>query len=558
MKKILSTILIAALGAPLLSSCIDETLPQSNTVTEKQAAEAPGSYDNFVKTITTSLAGKRVYRPSDSGLVYDFGLPSFFLSRDALGQDIVCGGSNNWFDTWYQVRSALGPGYAACQFPWTLYYTWIDNCNTVIRMAGETPDAGKITGAGIAHAMRAMFYMDIARMFAAKPYSLDKNAETVPLVTGNEADLTHNPRATNEAMWKVILADLDKAEQYIANYERPDVYTPNISVVYGLKARAYLETQDWAQAEKYAKLAQKGFTVMSGDEYTSKENGFNSPNGAWMFALKYVQEDPNILDNDGDSSWGSVMQLESTSGMGYASNYGGPQSIDRHLYETIPETDVRKKCFISFAIDELGSKAEQVEALKEYAYKESETYATSIWNSAQTAKKSIGGLSVKFRANGGDEGRANQKIGFSVSVPVMRVEEMKLIEAEAAGMQDQARGIALLTEFARLRDPNYEYGKHNEAYGNTKTSAFQNEVWWQRRVELWGEGFATFDIKRLNKGIIRSYPNTNHQENYRWNTPSYPHWMNLCIIETELRYNLDCTQNDLPVPPTSDSPEYKW
>ena len=34
----------------------------------------------------------------------------------------------------------------------------------------------------------------------------------------------------------------------------------------------------------------------------------------------------------------------------------------------------------------------------------------------------------------------------------------------------------------------------------------QNELWWQRRVELWGEGFATFDIKRLQKGIIRSPP----------------------------------------------------
>ena len=91
-----------------------------------------------------------------------------------------------------------------------------------------------------------------------------------------------------------------------------------------------------------------------------------------------------------------------------------------------------------------------------------------------------------------------------------------------------------------------------------ETSAFQNEVWWQRRVELWGEGFATFDIKRLNKGIIRSYANTNHIETFRWNVQTPPDWMNLCIVETETNYNPACTNNPTPIAPTSDSSEYQW
>ena len=152
-----------------------------------------------------------------------------------------------------------------------------------------------------------------------------------------------------------------------------------------------------------------------------------------------------------------------------------------------------------------------------------------------------------------------------VSVPLMRIEEMKLIEAEAAGMQDEARGIQLLTEFAQTRDANFAYGTHNEAYGNTTTSAFQNEVWWQRRVELWGEGFATFDIKRLNKGIIRNYAGTNHLDGYRWNfenqaeNQNYSNWMNLCIVQTETNYNYACTQNPTPVAPTTNTePAYVW
>ena len=31
----------------------------------------------------------------------------------------------------------------------------------------------------------------------------------------------------------------------------------------------------------------------------------------------------------------------------------------------------------------------------------------------------------------------------------------------------------------------------------------QEEIWWQRRLELWGEGLAFFDVMRLNKGIDR-------------------------------------------------------
>ena len=125
-------------------------------------------------------------------------------------------------------------------------------------------------------------------MFANKTYALDKNAETVPIVTEATAlsDLATNPRATNENMWAFILSDLDKAEQYLADYQRPDKLTPDKSVVYGLKARAYLVMEDWENAEKYAKLAQAGYQLMSEADYTDSDTGFNTPNSSWMFGLK--------------------------------------------------------------------------------------------------------------------------------------------------------------------------------------------------------------------------------------------------------------------------------
>ncbi len=72
------------------------------------------------------------------------------------------------------------------------------------------------------------------------------------------------------------------------------------------------------------------------------------------------------------------------------------------------------------------------------------------------------------------------------------------------------------------------------------------------------KGFATFDIKRLNKGVIRSYPNTNHVEKFRWNSTTPPDWMNLCIVQSETNYNTACTNNPTPIAPTTDSDEYMW
>lgn len=565
MKKIFLFASLAALGMTSLTGCIKEIEPQSNYVTVDQAANATGAFQNFVDAITNTMAGKFVYKASDMS-PYDYGYTSFFLMRDVMGQDIVLENTTSeWYTTWYTCGTGLGPLYAVCQYPWTYFYGWIKSCNDVLTMAGTEPSDEHKSGAGIAYAMRAMFYMDLAQMFAQKSYAIDKNAETVPLVleTTSVSDLATNPRATNEVMWAQILSDLDKAETYLADYTRTDVYTPDLSVVYGLKARAYLVMEDWANAEKYAKLAQQGYTALTESQYTSRTSGFNTPDGnnSWMFAVRFKDDDPCILQNDGDSSWGSQMIIEvSESGCGYAANYGTPKRIDYHLYQTIPATDFRKKCFVDFAIDDMDE-ADAVDALSAY----SDSPEGLLTTAAASPSQKVGGLELKFRPANGEH--ANQYAAFTVSVPLMRVEEMMLIEAEAAGMQSEARGIQLLTNFAKSRDPEYVYGTHkNDTYGGSHATEFQNEVWWQRRVELWGEGFATYDIKRYDKGIIRSYANTNHIKGYRWNYGGYnvnsgnvhPDWMDFCIVGTETDYNAACTNNPTPIMPTSDSSEFTW
>ena len=573
MKKTIFKSATALFLTAALSGCIAETFPQEGLATEGQASEAPGVFDNFVSACTSTLVGDFTFY-SDGSQPWDFGYPTFFLMRDVMGQDIAIeNSSSEWYSTWYQVGTGLGPEYLNCQAPWTYYYKWINNCNIVLRQAGENPSDEYKAGAGIAYAMRAMFYMDLARMFQYT-YKGNEEAETVPIIDEkfDPSMATNNPRATNERIWGFIIDDLNKAEEYLEGYTRPNKETPDISVVYGLKARAYLTVEDFENAEKYAKMAQTGYSAMTEDQYLDHDLGFNTPNSSWMMYTQYDPSDPNITVNDGDSSWGSQMILEiyipenPTSGCGYASNYGCPKRIDAHLFSTIPDTDFRKKCFVDPKLDEIIAEVEDtveddeatenvdeqyeavVQAVKDYFATTGQTeYPESILYTANATTSGLCGcLSLKFRALGS---HTNQYTAFSVSVPLMRVEEMMLIEAEAAGMQDAARGRQLLETFAKTRDPQYQYDE---------SQTFRDNVWWQRRVELWGEGFATFDIKRLNKGIIRSYAGTNHPAGYRYNTDDVPYWMNLCIVQTETNFNLACTNNPTPIAPDGDSPEHKW
>ncbi|MBR3432420.1 MAG: RagB/SusD family nutrient uptake outer membrane protein [Bacteroidaceae bacterium] len=535
-----------------LSSCIEQIDPQTSNVTSEQASNAPGAFDNFVAGLTNGLVGEFVYSGSDQS-PYDYGYPSFYIIRDVMGNDIVMDSDGDWYQSWYTCSRALGPQYAVCQLPLTYFFGWIKDCNSVISMYKSSPSDLKKNGAGIAYCMRALYYLDAVQMWGESTYAKNPDGLTVPKRTDENVSTTNMPRMTYKEAFSFILSDLDKAEELLEGYEREDVYTPNINVAYGLKARVYLLMEDWENAEKYAKLAQNGYTMMTNQEYTDRKHAFNTPNSSWIMGLTFKPTDPNITANDGDSGWGSHMIAEvQASGMGYAANYGRPKRIDAHLFSTIPSTDIRKSCYIDPAVDDLEGD-DLIDALSAYSDVPEQLALTG----ASTDAGVLGCFQLKFRPKDGEH--VDQYKAWTVAVPMMRVEEMKLIEIEAAGMQDEARGKQMLEEFAKVRDPQFTYGEHEkDSYYNGQTGGFRNEVWWQRRVELWGEGFATYDIKRLQKGIIRSYPGTNHLQDYRWNVQTMPQWMVFCFVQTESNYNKDLVPNPTPNHEVGDDPEYIW
>ena len=77
----------------------------------------------------------------------------------------------------------------------------------------------------------------------------------------------------------------------------------------------------------------------------------------------------------------------------------------------------------------------------------------------------------------------------------MRAEELILIKAEGLA-KSGGNGAGELINFVQsFRDPSFAIGQHGSV---------EDEIWWQRRVELWGEGFAWGDIVRLQKDIVRT------------------------------------------------------
>jgi hypothetical protein len=222
-----------------------------------------------------------------------------------------------------------------------------------------------------------------------------------------------------------------------------------------------------------------------------------------MWGSQTVAEDAVV--KTGILNWASWMCPEALFGYSAA---GAHSMIDASLYAKISDTDFRKKMFKAPAGSALDGQTQYIDA--------------------EDAESFPAYTSVKFRPAGGEI--EDHTMGAATAFPIMRVEEMYLIEAEAAAHLDDAEGQALINNFmTTYRDPEYN---------TTATGEFLvNEIVLQKRIELWGEGLTFYDVKRLDMSVTRGYAGTNFEEAKRFNTTGRPAWMNICIVTTEKNNN---------------------
>jgi starch-binding outer membrane protein, SusD/RagB family len=121
----------------------------------------------------------------------------------------------------------------------------------------------------------------------------------------------------------------------------------------------------------------------------------------------------------------------------------------------------------------------------------------------------------------------------------MRAAEMVLIEAEALARQGKdADAAKVLFELTKKRDASATLST------NTGASLIE-EIIFNRRIELWGEGFRFTDLKRMNQALDRNGANHNSGVAVVFDVPAGDVQWEFLIPRRELDSNKAMVQNPL-------------
>ncbi|MCI7634982.1 MAG: RagB/SusD family nutrient uptake outer membrane protein [Candidatus Cryptobacteroides sp.] len=521
----ISHILTAVAAAAIMaSSCIEETHSLA-VATEDQV-----TLQTLIKGIPSAMMEPGSAGYASSGQAWDFGIPAIHLATESMTGDLIVTGNigYDWFQQW-GTNDALGQEYAVCVLTWNTYYRWIAMCNDIIRKI-STIDASEVTQTdrhylGTAYTYRAYCYLDLVRLYEYKENKYTDGdgivGLSVPLVTeeSTEEQAKNNPRATaDEIFEKVIFPDLEKAEELLSDYSPANRYAVSLALVYGLKARSYIDRATahedadlYANAAEYARKAitSSSCTPLTQTEWEDPTNGFNnaSSNNSWIWGLPLASENVASLfcftaHMSNEQSWAAY---------GFAVGRG----INKNLYNSIDRNDFRKHSWLD-------------PDRSSYEYKscrqDSKTYF---------AESLADYVNIKFRPAGGE--CKISATGGAADHPMMRVEEMYFIEAEAKAHESLNEGISLLNAFMN----NYRIvgGGYDCAKKATSLKAFINELLLQKRIEFWGEGIVMFDLKRLDVSTKRGYVGTNSPTSYRLNTDGRAPYWNFVISRGEVQNN---------------------
>ena len=502
MKNIFKALFVAAASATLLTGCIKETFPMEGAATSDQMAQSTAGMAASVDGIVAQTYQPYYFYGSGNQIEYDISYAGLLITYARMTNDIVNNSATIGYDWWTGYAGAYGYSmrYNTDRqvIPYMTLYKIIKSANDIIGpLAGlEELNADQKGYLGTAYVYRALMYHDLYNLYLPAPnkYTDCSQVEglTTPIIVSSAEQETEykSARAPKEAMSAFVLADLDKAEELFADYTPATGRFPGMAVVYGLKARMYLAMEEYADAATYARKAidASGKTPLTAAQWHDPATAFcdAAGNNSWMWYYNISGNNMGNLCNPtgflaGESDWGynSLTQM----------------AIHKWLYDRLNRTDFRKRSFIDPDRETYPASYYQWSSeayLKAYPFEDQPDYK-----------------SFKIRCKAGDW--ETYSVGGAVDWPIMRVEEMYLIEAEAIGMsQSEAAGIAKLEEFMKTyRDPEYSYAKAASTFNEGFVKSFQEEVLFQKRVEFWAEGVGFFDAKRIRPGMKTWYPGSN-------------------------------------------------
>lgn len=536
-KFIYSAAVVAAL-ALTASSCTEsmDTEPQGSTLTKEELERNASSLDGLVKGMYSNMIeAEAITSWVGATRHYDFGYASTMMMMDNAGQDEVSPNTGyNWYSNNLRFNDRTDKSDIT-YFLWNQQYKNISQANAIISATENSykDNSAAAAARGKALAMRAFCYLNLAQMYQFT-YKGHEDALCVPIVkeTTTAEQASDNPRATVKDVYDFIMDDLNNAVTLLNGASRSGKADIDQQVAYGLRARTELVMQNWKAAADDAAKAAEGYTPLSRED--AAQPGFNDISASnWIWGMD-VNETSDIVQT-GILNFPSMMS--SFTGNGYSPSYAY-RAINSKLWNEIPSTDVRKGWWLDSKLnspivnpDYLINTGKQVYVFSSTSKDEDHLFA--LWK--------VPYLNVKFGAYQNKYGNETN----ACDVPLMRVEEMILIQAEATAMSgDVAGGKKILEDFVRTyRDPNYTCNA-------TTAEGVQDAVWFQRRVELWGEGFSYFDIMRLKKPIDRR--GANYEASVTYDIPAESKIMLWIIPEDEVNNNkaLQGKNNEIVAVPT--------
>lgn len=558
-------LLLAAFAFIGLNSCIDETLP-TEYVLDKQIQASESALNGMVNSIYTSMAG---YKNSDGGLeMISYGSMRAMLEHGTT--QLVCSGANGYNTMGAYCNGAVSAtGSNRGLYPSYLYYAYIKNVNDIIGMIDANDmDETKKAYLGISYAYRALYYLDLVQIMEYKKptdsrynFVSPENDLTnlgVPIVTEKTTseEASNNPRASVDAVYDLILSDLQQAETYLTGYNRTDKTQPNLAAVYGLYARAYSnlasrvktsvdhkdEAGYWKKVEEYTNkaIAIADCTPLTEAEWTDPVNGFNNRNSqnSWMWATS-ISEGNTSASSTGSFVFAMIFGTETNFSV-YGWRVG--RSLDRKWYERLSDNDFRKKSWLApnffyesknqkenepllvekdadgkfinnkWSVNGVNTSTTQSDWSDDYSGYGPAKYQYQLNSSASWIRSRINSsngfqswpwlyVNIKFRPHNGDY--RTYTVGGATDYPIMRIEEMYFLKAEAILHTTGVSAAATaLEDIVKTRNSTYTCTAATDA-------AFLDEYIFQKGVEFWGEGINYFDAKRLEVGIHRAYKGSN-------------------------------------------------
>ena len=491
MKKF---IYIALISLAALVACSKETLHPvpSNAISDTQIFSS-------VESAKTALNAGIQY------ICYGSSFPYYLVMSDTMGEDALVTAGTYGIDnyerhihayTYSQVPEDDPWWFGYANYIWLYDYKGIDVANNIIALMEEAPDEpGKEDLLAQAHALRGYLFLRLASIFSST-YTLNPDAPCIVLRTEPaDGSSEHLPRATVKDTYTQLLKDLDYGRQHCSP-ANTDFFTPKACALY--MARAYLYMADWANAKKYAEEAASnvfdGSNLMSQSEWQA---GFMDPNVEWLMYFAFNPTTSNYY-----VSIPSFYYLAKTAYSVDEKGKANPNDIE--YLDTAAEGDYFEEPLYGYSnirfTDRFRNYFEDSDCRKLFPFY---FYEEDGWFTSKFSHRTMVG---------------------DADYPLARTAEAYLIKAEC---EAQNGGNAALAKSV--------LNALQEARGATPTEATLENIYMERRKELYGEGFRLHDIKRLHQPLDRS-KDPEHWADVKTLPADSPRFM-LPIPQNEMLYN---------------------